>query len=39
LKVQEAPAMNGAEERLKEHGNFICTCTGSFTCAARAQGG
>jgi hypothetical protein len=39
LKVQEAAAMSGAEERLKEHGNFICTSTGSFTCATRAQGG
>src|ERR1700741_4474394 len=39
LKVQESAAVNGAEERLKEHGNFISTSTGTFTCATRAQGG
>jgi hypothetical protein len=41
LKVQESAAVNGAEERLKEHGNFICICTstGTFSCATRAQGG
>src|ERR1700756_6029388 len=39
LKVQGSAAVNGAEERLKEHGNFMCTGPGTFTCATRAQGG
>jgi hypothetical protein len=32
--------MNGAEERLKEDGYFICTSNCAFTCANKhAQGG